>query len=102
MYTILQVKPSSKQGDIKKAYYKMAKKYHPDFLMGEDHSEAEREEAAEMFKKISKAYEVLSNPIARQSYDIENNFNDGRDGETTYDQSIYEDETSKRTYYQPK
>lgn len=65
LYTILQVKTSTKQADIKKAYYKLAKKYHPDFLMSEGHTEKEREEAAEMFKKISKAYEVLSNPISR-------------------------------------
>ena len=32
LYTILSVKPSTKQKDIKLAYYKMAKKYHPDFL----------------------------------------------------------------------
>lgn len=63
----------------------MAKKYHPDFLQGQGVTEAEQEEAAEMFKKVQKAYEVLSNPIARQAYDIENNFNDGRDGEATFD-----------------
>lgn len=91
LYTILSVKPSAKQKDIKKAYYKMAKKYHPDFLQGEGVSERERDEAAEMFKKISKAYEVLSNPIARQAYDIEHNFNDGRDGEAQFDHTIYED-----------
>ena len=34
----------------------------------------------EMFKKIQKSYEVLSNPISRQAYDIENNMNDGADG----------------------
>ena len=48
--------------------------------MGEGVSEQEREEASEMFKKIHKSYEVLSNPIARQSYDIEKNINDGSDG----------------------
>ena len=52
LYTILSVKPSTKQKDIKLAYYKMAKKYHPDFLQGDDVTEKEKEEANEMFKKI--------------------------------------------------
>ena len=91
LYTILAVKPSAKSKDVKKAYYKMAKKYHPDFLQGEGISDKEREQASEMFKKISKAYEVLSNPVSRQAYDIENNFNDGRDGQASFDQTIYED-----------
>lgn len=80
LYTILSVKPSTKQKDIKLAYYKMAKKYHPDFLQGDNVTEKEKEEANEMFKKIQKSYEVLSNPISRQAYDIENNMNDGADG----------------------
>lgn len=50
-YTILDAKPNWPQKQIKLAYYKMAKKYHPDFL-GPDISEAERNEASEMFKKI--------------------------------------------------
>ena len=102
LYTILAVPSHTKQKDIKQAYYKMAKKYHPDFLHGAGVSETEKVEAGEMFKKISKAYEVLSNPIARQSYDIENNFNDGRDGEETFDHTIYEDKVSNRSYFQPK
>ena len=64
-------------------------------------TEKEKEEANEMFKKIQKSYEVLSNPIARQAYDIENNMNDGGDGHTV-DQTIYEDTTAKRSYFQPK
>lgn len=63
----------------------MAKKYHPDFLQGDGFTDAEREQASEMFKKIQKSYEVLSNPIARQAYDIENNFNDGREGQSAFD-----------------
>jgi DnaJ-class molecular chaperone len=78
----------------------MAKKYHPDF-QGPDISDADREEASEMFKKVQKAYETLSNPIMRQAYDIEHNLNDGGDGTTT-DQSIYEDTLSNKTYFQPK
>ena len=80
LYTILEVKPNAKQKHIKIAYYKMAKKYHPDFLQGEGVSESERDEASEMFKKIQMSYETLSNPIARQAYDIEQNLNDGSDG----------------------
>lgn len=55
-----------------------------------------------MFKKIQMSYETLSSPIARQAYDIENNFNDGSDNKGPVDQTIYEDTTSNRSYYQPK
>lgn len=60
---ILSVKSSSTQKEIKLNYYKMAKKYHPDFL--HDVSAAEKEEASEMFKKVQKAYEILGNAISR-------------------------------------
>ena len=50
-YTILGAKPSMKQKEIKKEYYKMAKKYHPDFI-GPDVTEKQRDEASEMFKKV--------------------------------------------------
>ena len=48
----------------------MAKKYHPDFQF--DLSDKEKAEAEVYFKKIQKAYEVLSNPVSRQAYDIDN------------------------------
>ena len=48
----------------------MAKKYHPDFQF--DLSDKEKAEAEVHFKKIQKAYEVLSNPVSRQAYDIDN------------------------------
>lgn len=97
-YTILDVHPSSNQKEIKFAYYKMAKMYHPDF-QGPNTSEKDKEEASEMFKKIQQAYETLSNPIMRQAYDIEHSLNDGSDGSGPVDQSIYEDQTSNRSYY---
>ena len=53
----------------------MAKKYHPDFQQSE--GEKAKADAEIKFKKIHKAYEVLSNPISRQAYDIENSLNQG-------------------------
>ena len=99
-YTILGAKPSMKQKEIKKEYYKMAKKYHPDFI-GPDVSDKQKEEASEMFKKVQKAYECLSNPIARQAYDIENNIHDGPDT-GNFDENRYDDELANKTYFQPK
>ena len=50
--------------EIKKAYRKLAMKYHPDHYQGEDKKEAE-----EKFKKISEAYAVLKDKEKRKQYD---------------------------------
>ena len=47
--------------DIKSAYYRLAKLFHPDKTGGD-------EQAAEHFKKVLEAYEVLSDPVTRQRY----------------------------------
>jgi DnaJ-class molecular chaperone len=60
LYTLLNVKTTASSKQIKMAYYKLAKQYHPDFNRDKD-----EEKAAEMFKRVHKAYEVLSNPISR-------------------------------------
>ena len=73
LYQMLNVKSTASQKDVKLAYYKLAKKYHPDFQS--ESSESNQKNSEEMFKKILKAYEVLSNPLARQAYDIENRLN---------------------------
>jgi DnaJ-class molecular chaperone len=70
LYMMLKVKTSATHKEIKLGYYKQAKLSHPDFLVGA--SDHEKSLAAEDFKKINKAYEVLSNAISRQAYDIEN------------------------------
>jgi curved DNA-binding protein len=61
-YQILGVKKSASGEEIKKAYRKLAMKYHPDHTKGDKASE-------EKFKKISEAYAVLSDKEKRKEYD---------------------------------
>lgn len=60
-YDILNVDEDADQDDIKKAYKKLAKKYHPDT--------SEEPDAEEKFKEIGEAYAVLSDEEKRQKYD---------------------------------
>lgn len=57
-YDLLGIEKNSTLNDIKKAYRKLAIKHHPD--KGGD---------PEIFKEISRAYEVLSDPEKRRTYD---------------------------------
>ena len=61
-YEVLGVSKTATDAEIKKAYRKLAMKYHPDYNPGD-------KEAEEKFKEINEANEVLSDPKKRQLYD---------------------------------
>lgn len=67
LYEVLGVAKNSWGDDIKNAYRKLARKYHPDFF--EKESPAVKGQAAERFKAINQAYDVLSNSARRDIYD---------------------------------
>ena len=61
LYETLEINENASADEIKKAYRKLARKYHPD--VNKD------PQAEEKFKEINAAYEVLSNPEKKQQYD---------------------------------
>src|SRR6266851_4258301 len=61
-YKILGVNKNASEKEIRKAYRKLARKYHPD-VNPEDKS------AEDKFKELNEAYEVLSDPEKRKRYD---------------------------------
>ena len=63
-YEILEIPPEAETAQIKTAYRKLARKYHPDINKTPD--------AIEIFKQITKAYETLSDKEKRKQYDIIN------------------------------
>lgn len=74
-YEILEVSAEATDTEIKKAYRRLAVKYHPDKNPGD-------KEAESKFKEIAQAYDILSNPEKRQMYDQygESAFQNGRGG----------------------
>lgn len=71
-YKILGIERNASQDEIKNAYKKMAKKYHPDVNKSKD--------AEESFKKANEAYEVLKDPEKRKKYDqFGDNWQSGQD-----------------------
>ncbi len=61
-YEVLGLDKSASDSDIKKAYRKMAKKYHPDFNPGDKEAEGK-------FKEVNEAYQVLSDADKKSAYD---------------------------------
>ena len=72
-YEVLGVDRDADEAEIKKAYWNLARKYHPDVNPGDTDAEAK-------FKEINEAYEVLSDPEKRRRYDLY-----GRNGQASAD-----------------
>ena len=62
LYSVLGVQRTASADEIKKAYRKLARKYHPDRNQGDKESEAR-------FKEVQEAYDTLSDPEKRKQYD---------------------------------
>jgi molecular chaperone DnaJ len=81
-YELLGVSRGASAEEIKKAYRKLALKFHPDRNAGDA-------SAGERFKEISEAYDVLSDPEKRRAYDAYGH--EGLRGQATRDFSNFED-----------
>jgi len=95
-YEILDLTPRATSKEIKLQYIKLVKVYHPD--NGESGSE-------EKFKEISKAYQVLKDPIKRQLYDSDAlNFEQAGEAHSANDMNSesYFYNSNKREFYQNK
>lgn len=96
-YQILQLNSTATNAEIKAAYRRLAKLYHPD----------KNPSAEEKFKQIKEAYETLINTIKRNKYDSKRNYvkvTQARKNETEKKQKNYnhstEAELKRRQYYQ--
>ena len=61
-YAILEVAPDASDGEIKKAYRKLARQYHPDHNQG-------KQDAETKIREINAAYEILNDKESRKAYD---------------------------------
>ena len=79
-YDILGITPGATAGEIKRAFYRLSKRYHPDISPS----------TADLFKLINEAYQTLSDPASRLEYDRQMNATDYMDSDT--DNADYSDD----------
>src|SRR5438093_5956666 len=70
LYIVLEVNRHASVNEIKRAFRKLARRFHPDINPGDRHAE-------EHFKRITEAYDILSDPSKREFYDVNGFYTDG-------------------------
>jgi molecular chaperone DnaJ len=70
LYVVLQINRAASENEVKRAFRKLARRFHPDINPGDRHAE-------ERFKRITEAYDILSDPLKREFYDINGFYTDG-------------------------
>lgn len=70
LYFILEIVRTASVNEIKRAFRRLARRFHPDINPGDRGAE-------ESFKRISEAYDVLSDPLKREFYDVNGFYTDG-------------------------
>src|SRR4029077_9915990 len=70
LYIVLEVNRRASVNEIKRAFRKLARRFHPDINPGDRHAE-------ERFKRITEAYDILSDPLKREFYDVNGFYTDG-------------------------
>ncbi|HJL16237.1 MAG TPA: DnaJ domain-containing protein [Sandaracinaceae bacterium LLY-WYZ-13_1] len=66
-YTLLGVDPDASGAEVKRAFRRFARRYHPDRFAGGD--EEKRARATQIYRRGSEAYQVLTDPVSRRAYD---------------------------------
>jgi len=70
LYLILEINRAASVTEIKRAFRRLARRYHPDINPGD-------RQAEERFKIITEAYEILSDPLKREFYDVNGFYTEG-------------------------
>src|SRR5688572_26396484 len=79
LYAVLGLEPGASNADIKRAYRRLARRYHPGINPGDRAAEA-------LFRRITEAYETLTDPARRQHYDAGGHAPPGsRHGDQTFE-----------------
>ena len=86
-YKILGVAEFDTTENIKKAYRKLARKWHPDIAGNND-------DALKMFKEINEAYEILSNKVKKEEYDKARRFYNYAKADSNIRKETYKEATN--------
>src|SRR5690349_22695073 len=83
LYSVLGLAPGASASDIRRAYRRLSRRYHPDINPGDKAAET-------LYRRISEAYETLVDPDRRRSYDNSGGSPQERAGHATFEFSGFD------------